>query len=197
MKNLFLVLFLTVLGAVNAIADVTVTWNANPDAEYYRIYASQAAGAPALISGNITATEYIITGLPKDTACLISVKAFNACGNSSDFSDALAVVDHTPVTVATTRTGSSLIWNEYPVPSGISGFRMVLTTPNGGADITQVIPDTSTTSFDLCSLNLTPDVPYTVTLSAIGFSGDQAGPPSEPVTFTNHTPLKITGVKVK
>jgi len=34
MKNLFFVLFLTVLSAVSAIADVTVTWDANPDAEY-------------------------------------------------------------------------------------------------------------------------------------------------------------------
>jgi len=197
MKNLLFVLFLTVLSAVSAIADVTVTWDANPDAEYYRIYASQAAGAPAPISGNITATEYVITGLPKDTACLISVKAFNACGNSSDFSDALAVVDHTPVAVATTRTGSSLIWNAYPVPSGISGFRLTCTSPPDPVGITHIIPDTSLTSFEMCSLKLAPDVPYSVTLSAIGLSGGQAGPPSEPVIYTNHTPIKITGVKVQ
>jgi len=196
MKNLFFFLFLTVLSAaVATAAGVTVTWDKNPDADYYQVYAAKpdTPGNFELISGQLTDNLFEITGLPKDTAHLISVKAFNAWGNSSDFSDAILVTDHTLVTINTNRTGKTLTWDSYPIKTGISGFS--LTYSPKAAPV--IISDVNATSFDLCTLQLDPDVPYSVTISAIGLSGTQVGPQSTPIVFTNHTPVKITGVKIQ
>jgi len=188
MKNLFFVLFLTVFSAVFATADMTVTWNKNPDADYYQVFSSKTG-----ISGQLTENLFVIKGLPKDTPHLISVKAFNCFGNSSDFSDEISVIDHTLVAINTSHTGKTLTWDSYPIKAGISGFSLAYSET--AAPI--IISDVNATSFDMCTLPLDPDVPYSVTISAIGLSGTQVGPQSTPVVFTNHTPVKITGVKIQ
>ena len=68
--------------------DLTLSWDTNEDAEYYVVYYGQTSGNYTHNSENISAPaiEYTVKNL-MDTEWYFSVKAFNSCGNSSDFSD--------------------------------------------------------------------------------------------------------------
>jgi PKD repeat protein len=71
--------------------DVTLQWDTNEDAEYYVIYYGTTSGNYTQNSQNITAPiiQHTLTGLSQ-TIWYFSVKAFNSCGNSSDFSDEIS-----------------------------------------------------------------------------------------------------------
>lgn len=68
--------------------DVTLQWDANEDAEYYVVYYGTTSQNYTQNSGNILAPtiQYTVKNL-METDWYFSVKAFNSCGNSSDFSD--------------------------------------------------------------------------------------------------------------
>lgn len=84
----FLIQFIAV--KVSAM-DLTLSWDTNEDAEYYVVYYGQTSGNYTHNSENISApaVEYTVKNL-MDTEWYFSVKAFNSCGNSSDFSDEIA-----------------------------------------------------------------------------------------------------------
>lgn len=92
---LYLLSFLFILISVSSVnaADVTLQWDTNEDADYYVIYYGTTSGNYTQNSENIAApaVEYTIKDLP-DTTWYFSIKAFNSCGNSSDFSDEISAV---------------------------------------------------------------------------------------------------------
>jgi hypothetical protein len=94
------------------------SWDTNEDAEYYVIYYGQTSGNFTSNSENISApaVEYTLKNLI-DTKWYFSVKAFNSCGNSSDFSDEIAynpvysplsISIESPVLSASIKQGESI-----------------------------------------------------------------------------------------
>lgn len=88
----FLIVFIAVLIAVamapHAIA-ATLEWDANPDAKTYQVYYKAESATNWLTLGEPTDdTKIVIPSMPTFTEnYLFSVKSFNECGNSSDFSE--------------------------------------------------------------------------------------------------------------
>jgi len=92
-------LYILLLAGINLsqAAEITLQWDQNPDADHYIIYwdtTSQTAASPrsyanntGQINGNLT--SYTINTLTNDTT-YFAIKAFNSCGNSSDFSTEIA-----------------------------------------------------------------------------------------------------------
>ncbi|MBU1168839.1 MAG: PKD domain-containing protein, partial [Proteobacteria bacterium] len=68
--------------------DVGLQWDTNNDAEYYVVYYGTDSGNYTAETEQIPAPQiqYAFSGLA-DTTWYFAVKAFNSCGNSSDFSD--------------------------------------------------------------------------------------------------------------
>ncbi|GAB6094094.1 hypothetical protein JCM14469_03460 [Desulfatiferula olefinivorans] len=90
--RLILVLLLAVLGLSRPLwaADPALRWDANADADYYVVYWRTAGeSVPGGQSDPIDAgtLSYPLWACDGQTTWYYSVKAFNACGNSSDFSD--------------------------------------------------------------------------------------------------------------
>jgi len=65
---------------------VHLSWDVNQDASYYVVYYGSEPGVYTDNSEQITQTEYSME-IPTCEKIYFSVKAFNECGNSSDFSD--------------------------------------------------------------------------------------------------------------
>ena len=99
MKKFMLSVTMFFIMICSAIAgEVTLQWDPNDCADYYIIYYGTSPGNYTLTSENIMAplTEYTAKNLTEGT-WYFSVKAFNQCGNSSDFSDEVNTVIGTTV----------------------------------------------------------------------------------------------------
>ena len=112
MKTLMYTIITIILISSNAYsATVTVGWDPNEDADYYVVYMKKSGETEdkfVVAADNVTTTEAIITLPDVDQINDYSVKAFNTCGNSSDFSDIIshnAYVDDTPQKVRELRMG--------------------------------------------------------------------------------------------
>jgi hypothetical protein len=87
MKKLMLIMLIIALWSINAAGmDVTLSWDSNDDASYYKIFYGDKSGDYRYNTPNIKESSFTITGL-EDKQYFFSVKAYNECGNSSEFSD--------------------------------------------------------------------------------------------------------------
>ncbi len=89
-SSFLLILILICCFATNAFAkDVTLEWDANDDADYYVVYWGYSSGDYTEYSDNIdaTETEYTAVDILASENTYFAVKAFNSCGNSSEFSE--------------------------------------------------------------------------------------------------------------
>jgi hypothetical protein len=112
-------------------ADTALQWDANADADYYVVYWRTAGElTPSGQSDPIDANtlSYPLSTCDDGMTWYYSVKAFNACGNSSDFSDEIQTTlcpsDHT-VTVVPPSAATPMLEILLPVP----GDRLVEKTP--------------------------------------------------------------------
>lgn len=107
---LFLLLFIS-LSCESIAATVTVGWDVNTDAEYYVVYRKKSGETDdmyVIIANNVTATQASIIVSDDNQIYDYTVKAFNSCGNSSDFSDPVsynAYVDNTMQKVTQLKIG--------------------------------------------------------------------------------------------
>lgn len=65
--------------------DVPLQWDKNGDASHYKVYWGTESGDYPNVSENVAALTYTIPDLSDGITYFISVKAYNECGNSSDF----------------------------------------------------------------------------------------------------------------
>ncbi len=87
-RNLFFFLILSFIICFSSYAgSVSLGWDVNADADYYIVYWGLSAENPSYYSGNIGPTTSYTAVVPDDNEYYFAVKAFNSCGNSSDFSD--------------------------------------------------------------------------------------------------------------
>lgn len=88
MKLIYTLVILLVLSFNVYAIEATVQWDVNTDADYYVVYWGETSGDYTNNSENINkdVTTFTVTGL-EDKLYYFAVKAFNSCGNSSDFSD--------------------------------------------------------------------------------------------------------------
>lgn len=86
--SLLAICALLVFSTISVAMDATLKWDDNPDADYYIISYGTSPGDYTNTTAKINkpTTEYIFSGLP-ETTHYFAVKAYNTCGNSSDFSD--------------------------------------------------------------------------------------------------------------
>lgn len=75
--------------------NLTFQWNQDDNADYYVVYWGTNSGVYTMNSDNIDVqdTEYTATGLSDSGTYYFTVKAFNSCGNSSDFSDEIVCTE--------------------------------------------------------------------------------------------------------
>jgi hypothetical protein len=88
--SLLLVLLLTPLSIFAQ--DITFSWDKNKTATYYIGFWGETSGNYTEQSKKITDLRYTLQGLP-NKEIFFSVKAFNECGNSSDFSKEISSCD--------------------------------------------------------------------------------------------------------
>jgi len=110
MKNLIITILIT-LFLTGPVFATEVQWDSNPEADYYVVYWGEASGKYLQHSENITATTYEIDN-PDNINYFISVKAFNSCGNSSEFSPEIQYCKTvTAVENVQTAAGTTIIIN--------------------------------------------------------------------------------------
>ncbi|GAB6097341.1 hypothetical protein JCM14469_35950 [Desulfatiferula olefinivorans] len=87
-SSILCAIILHALAAHAEARDVNLQWDSNADADYYVVYYGTESTVYTHESDPVYApqTEYTVTDLT-DTTWHFAVKAFNSCGNSSDFSD--------------------------------------------------------------------------------------------------------------
>lgn len=89
------ILAVLIMAGLAYAAGPKLTWDANEDAEYYIVYRGESPGIYTWESNPInvpvTEMELLPLNLPPGTY-YFSVKAFNGCGNSSDYSDEIVYV---------------------------------------------------------------------------------------------------------
>jgi len=66
--------------------DVTLSWDNNEDASYYKVYYGIGPGDYSAETDKIDSNTHTVTGL-ENRQYFFAVRAFNDCGNASDFSD--------------------------------------------------------------------------------------------------------------
>lgn len=135
----------TVSTAQQGTASVTLQWDTNEDADYYVVYWGGTTKEYTFHSNNINSptTTYTVTGLENKTY-YFAVKAFNACGNSSDFSDEvvhnLAGTNLAPVASAgpdqSVLTGATVSLNGSGSSDADDGIKSYLWTQTSGSSVT-------------------------------------------------------------
>ena len=86
--------------------DVTLKWDVNPDADYYIVSWGELPGVYTGASDQIKTEAFDITNLHCKYK-YFAVKAYNECGDSSDFSDELMYEEiiEKPVNIVVDRGG--------------------------------------------------------------------------------------------
>jgi len=179
----------------------TLSWDPNADAEYYVVYGKVGTSdyTPVLTTTTNAQTTVDLSTLMFQDALLkpgipytFTIKAFNSCGNSSDFSDAVLYTIPVPTTIANLALNkTSLNWTYTGTDVAVS-HRITYTSATGPKTIT--IPR-GTTTYDLCSISFDVNVPYTLTVATLNDSGIW-GSESNSVTYTRRSLLKPSGVKI-
>ena len=114
MKKLLLILAILTF-AVTAFAD-SLEWDVNPDADYYIVSWGELPGNYTESSDQIKLTEFDISPINCKYR-YYAVKAYNECGNSSDFSDELFYQEiiEKPVNMIIERSGMKVTVTVEPI----------------------------------------------------------------------------------
>lgn len=185
----------TVPGNVKAVLNGTtgadVTWTASTDnvgVTGYEVYRNGAKIA------TVTGTSYSDTGLQPNTTSTYTVKAKDAAGNASPFSNAANITTPggIPDTEAPTvpgnvtavlvgSTGAQISWNPSTDNVGVTGYEVYRD------DV--LLTTVTTTSYQ--DTNLQPNTTYAYTVKAKDAAGNVSGP-SDPATVTTPQGSTVT-----
>ncbi len=125
------------LGPVQAFPESPVlSWDSNEDADYYQVYMrSEGEKEYTLVSGRIPSgtTSFKLMPSPGGAIHYFTVKAFNTCGNSSDFSDEIpsAHIPYDPLMNTVPVTKNSGTTPTLPEPLSLE-----IILPEDGAFVT-------------------------------------------------------------
>lgn len=193
------VLFISVQSAI-AYNDPVLTWDINSDAEYYEVYIQTGEGAytkvytaPTQNSNSVNLNALLINNEPlvQGTNYRFFVKAFNDCGNSSDFSDPVVYTIAVPGIVGNPSVNKSII--SWPALADAIKYRLtlkptVLTEPTIEVETTNISVDTNT-------VNMSQNVPYIATVAAVNDTGVW-GAESNAVTYTRRSVRPCSNVRI-
>lgn len=198
---LMLLVFAILCGPTHALVG-SLTWDVNPDADGYEVYcrvstddAWEVVDVKTTQGDNQTIFDNIMfqgEKLQPGINYMFTVKAFNTCGNSSDYADAITYFVGIPDTMRVALTGTKLSWS-YPVISDVVGYRISYTY----GQTTQYvdISNQNTFTFDVCAITAQANTPYTFSVSALNQDGVY-GADSNTVTYTRRLPRQTIGLKV-
>ncbi|MFA6009703.1 MAG: hypothetical protein WC799_06955 [Desulfobacteraceae bacterium] len=109
-------------------ADPTLTWYPNEDADYYQVYMrGDGETEYSLVSNQIPAgtTSFKLMPSPNGKTYHFAVKAFNSCGNSSDFSDDISTT-HIPYDPMNITSNESPVEQEEPATTEPINLEIIL-----------------------------------------------------------------------
>jgi chitodextrinase len=151
---------------------LTLSWSASTDAvgvSGYKVYQDGS-----LLSSGITGTTFGVTGLTLNTAYSFTVLAYDAEGNLSSQSDALATTTLSDTTAPTTpgspsfssvsTTAITLSWTASTDAVGISGYRIYRGATQVG----------TTTLLTLTNSSLSSGTSYSYTIEAYDSAGNRS-----------------------
>lgn len=204
-KSIMCVLMLlvfTILCAPTHALVGALMWDANEDADGYIVYCrlletdawetvdiKTTQGDTQTIFDDIT---FRGEKLQPGVNYMFTVKAFNAWGNSSEFSDPITYVVIIPDTMRVALNGTKLVWS-YPILTDITGYRITYTYAGTTQYVDISNPDTFT--FDVSAVVAVENTPYVFSVSALNQDGVY-GADSNTVTCTRRLPRQTTGLKV-
>lgn len=199
-KLLFILLLF--LSFNNTWADY-VAWDLNEDAEFYKVYIKTADDEDfkeAYTTESATQLQvdmkdilYNNEPLMENIEYFLSVKAFNACGNSSDFSDSITYLIYKPAIPVPTITKNKLTWTYSDTIESNPGKFIIEIGMNGSSMFIDV--NGTDRSYDLSKLILPNNATYPITITACANSG-VCGEASSPVSYTRRSPSKVNNVRV-
>ena len=115
---MFCLIFLFVGVCFSADKTVSLQWDQNSDAQYYIVYQSIASGdyvgaTETRVNVPLTTVDILLENVVEEQTYYFAIKAFNDCGNSSDFSEEVFVKYGTRVPEA--PTGVKAWWKKLIV----------------------------------------------------------------------------------
>jgi hypothetical protein len=102
-RNLGMLLMIATMAATTFAGEIQIAWDVTPGASGYKVYygtSSGVYGPPVVVSG----TSTTIQGLQDCVSYFVAVKAFNAAGDSPNYSNELSGWSHPSITSATPST---------------------------------------------------------------------------------------------
>lgn len=174
----------------------TISWDQNPDADYYIVYtkplgSNDSEYTPA--SEQIRGLSYEFKGLNDGETFDVSVKAFNVCGNGSNFSDSIILTGYNAGSITFTGAGPIVTWS-YDSPELLSGYKINLISASDNVEY--FINDGFAKSFNLCSVDgVLTNVEYNVTITPIAVDGTLGSPMEVPIIIK--MPEKTQGLRIE
>ncbi|HEU4389440.1 MAG TPA: endo-1,4-beta-xylanase [Blastocatellia bacterium] len=168
----------TGLNAVAGNGQVSLSWNAAPNATSYNVKRSTVSGGPYTVIAGVTTTSFTNTALANGTTFFYVVSALNANGESVN-SAQVSATPRAPTPppaptglVATAGNGQvALTWN---ASSGATSYNVKRATTSGGP-YTTIASNVSTTSFTNSGLANGTTFFYVVSaVNAAGESGNSS-----------------------
>ncbi len=180
----------------------TLIWDFNEDASYYAIYAkADSAVDYSLVVTTKSGTETFVElmGILYNGSLLkpginytFVVKAFNECGNSSDFSDPLAFMIPVPSTVNNVTIDKSVL--TWAAVEGATSYRITFTSSTGAVKTYTVT--SAELMYNICeNTDLINGTTYDVTVSSLNDSGVW-GAESVSVKYTRRLVRPPSNVKI-
>ncbi len=102
-RNVGMLLVIATMAATTFAGEIQIAWDVTPGASGYKVYygtSSGVYGPPVVVSG----TSTTIQGLQDCVSYFVAVKAFNAAGDSPNYSNELSGWSHPSITSATPST---------------------------------------------------------------------------------------------
>lgn len=180
----------------------TLSWDFNTDASYYTIYAKADGDIDySLVVTTKSGTETFVElmsilyngsllkpGIPYSFV----VKAFNECGNSSDFSDPITFMIPVPTTITNVVINNSVL--TWASVEGATNYRITFTSPLGAVKTYTVT--SAELMYNICAnTDLINGTTYDVTVSSLNDSGVW-GAESVSVKYTRRLVSPPSNVKI-
>jgi len=198
--NYLFILLMIMLMFISTVQAEYLIWDVNSDADYYKIYCSDSGDSDyqeVFTTESGTVNQVDLTTIMFDGKPLepnknynLMIKAFNSCGNSSDFSDPLLCGIYKPGQVLISLDKDKIYW-AFADANKLSGYQLGY---SNGTTSLYIVLDKTVTSYNLCDLNLTGTATYTFTIQPISISGVY-GDVSNTITYTRRSPSKVINLR--
>jgi autotransporter-associated beta strand protein len=173
--------------------EVTLTWNAVPNAVGYVVEAATAPGGPYTLLASVTALTYTYSGLGNNTPYYFEVVATNAGGSSGNSSVAGATTALGPPASLTATPGNTQVTLNWKAVTGGTSYSVQRSTTTGGP-YTAVGTSLGTSYTDNALTNGTTYYYVVATTSSNGTGPNSAEASATPASNVPIAPASLTAM---